>query len=185
MIRLLTNKVLFSRNPGYLSVLLRVDHFVILGVGKNYNINKLTLDSTYKEMQKIIHPDNFASQPKEVVESSEFLSSYINEAYTTLKDDYERSLYMLLLEGIEVKEDDKLTNLKDLETIMELNEKIEEGTSELMALKEDVRDKIEEIKYDFNEAMENKDFDKAKEKCILLSYYMKADDTIFQKINEV
>jgi hypothetical protein len=92
---------------------------------------------------------------------------------------------MLLLEGIEVKEDDKLTNLKDLETIMELNEKIEEGTSELMALKEDVRDKIEEIKYDFNEAMENKDLEKAKEKCILLSYYMKADDTIFQKINEV
>ena len=185
MIRLLTNKSTFIRNPGYLSVLLRVDHFDILGVGKNYNINKLTIESTYKEMQKLIHPDSFASQTKEVMESSEYLSSYINEAYTTLKDDYERSLYMLLLEGIEVKEDDKLTNLKDLETIMELNEKIEEGTSELMALKEDVRDKIEEIKYDFNEAMENKDLEKAKEKCILLSYYMKADDTIFQKINEV
>jgi molecular chaperone HscB len=183
MIRLLTNRALFNRNPGYLSVLLRVDHFDILGVGKNYNINKLTLESTYKDMQKLIHPDNFASQTKEAIESSEFLSSYINEAYTTLKDDYERSLYMLLLEGIEVKEDDKLTNLKELETIMELNEKIDE-TSELMALKEDVRDKIEEIKYDFNEAIENRDLDKAKEECILLSYYMKADDTIFQKIND-
>ena len=184
MIRLLTNKALFSRNPGYLSVLLKVDHFDILNVGKTYNVNKIVLESTYKDIQKLIHPDNFASQSKEVMESSEFLSSYINEAYTTLKDDYDRSLYMLLLEGIEVKEGDKLTNLKELETIMELNEKIDE-TSELMALKEEVRDKIEEIKYDFNEAMENGELDKAKEYCILLSYYVKADESIFQKINEI
>ena len=66
---------------------------------------------------------------------------------------------------------------------MELNEKIDERTGELMALKEDVRDRIEEIKYDFNEAMENKDFDKAKENCILLSYYINADNSIFEKIN--
>lgn len=184
MIRLLTNKALFNRKPGYLSVLISVDHFDILGVSRNYNVNKVILETTYKDMQKLFHPDKFAGHSNTIKESSEFLSSYINEAYTTIKDDYERSLYMLLLEGIEVKEDDKLTNLKDLEIIMELNEKIDEGTSELMALKEDVREKIEEIKYDFNEAMENKDLEKAKEKCILLSYYMKADDTIFQKIND-
>jgi molecular chaperone HscB len=184
MIRLLTNKGLFTLTPGYLSVLLKVDHFDILGVSRNYNVNKLTLENTYKDMQKIIHPDKFSGQTTEVKECSEFLSSYINEAYSTLKDDYERSLYMLLLEGVEVEEDDKLTNPKHLEYIMELNEKIDEGTSELMALKEDVRDKIEEIKYDFNEAIENKELDKAKEKCILLSYYMKANDAIFQKIND-
>ena len=181
MIRLLTNKATFIRNKGLLSVTINVDHFDILGVNKHYNINKNNLETTYKDIQKIIHPDNFENKGK----SSDLLSSYINEAYTTIKNDYERSLYMLLLEGIEVKEDDKLTNLKDLEIIMELNEKIDERTSELMALKEDVRDRIEEIKYDFNEAMENRDIDKAKEKCILLSYYMKADDAIFQKINEV
>lgn len=185
MIRLLTNKALFTRNPGYLSILLKVDHFDILGVSRQYNVNKSTLENTYKDMQKLIHPDKFAGNSNNVKECSEFLSSYINEAYNTLRNDYERSLYMLLLEGIEVKEDDKLTNLKDLEIIMELNERIEEGSYELMTLKEDVRDKIEEIKYDFNESIENRDLNKAKEKCILLSYYMKADDSIFQKINEV
>ncbi len=185
MIRLLTNKGLFSRSPGYLSVILRVDHFDILGVSKIYNVDKYSLESTYKDIQKVIHPDNFANYSNNIKENSEFLSSYINEAYTTLKDDYERSLYMLLLEGIEIKEDDKLSNPKYLEEIMEINEKIDEASSELMALKEDVRDRIEEIKYDFNEAIENRELDKAKEYCILLSYYMKADNTIFQKINEI
>jgi molecular chaperone HscB len=175
MIRLLTNKGIIVRNKGILSVTINVNHFDILGVSKNYNINKVNLESNYKNIQKIIHPDILKSN------NSEFLSSYVNEAYTTLRGDYERSLYMLLLEGVEVKEDDKLTN--HLEEIMEINEKIDE-TSELMALKEEVRERIEEIKYDFNEAMENNDLDKAKECCILLSYYMKADDTIFQKIND-
>jgi len=175
MIRLLTNKGIFVRNKGILSVTINVNHFDILGVSKNYNINKVNLESNYKNIQKIIHPDILKSN------NSEFLSSYVNEAYITLKADYERSLYMLLLEGVEVKEDDKLTN--HLEEIMEINEKIDE-TSELMALKEEVRERIEEIKYDFSEAMEINDLDKAKECCILLSYYMKADDTIFQKIND-
>ena len=175
MIRLLTNKGIFVRNKGILSVTINVNHFDILGVSKNYNINKVNLESNYKNIQKIIHPDILKSN------NSEFLSSYVNEAYTTLRGDYERSLYMLLLEGVEVKEDDKLTN--HLEEIMEINEKIDE-TSELMALKEEVRERIEEIKYDFNEAIENREFDKAKECCILLSYYIKADDTIFQKIND-
>ena len=185
MIRLLINNCVFTSKKGYLSVLAKVNHFDMFGISKNYNVNKNTLETTYKGIQKIIHPDKFAIDLDNAKINSDFLSSYVNEAYTTLRDDYERSLYMLLLEGIEIKEDDKIKNLKDLETIMELNEKIDEGTSELMALKEDVRDKIEEIKYDFNEAIENKELDKAKEKCILLSYYMKADDAIFQKINEI
>ncbi len=175
MIRLLTNKGIFVCNKGILSATINVNHFDILGVSKTYNINKVNLESNYKNIQKIIHPDILKSN------NSEFLSSYVNEAYITLKADYERSLYMLLLEGVEVKEDDKLTN--HLEEIMEINEKIDE-TSELMALKEEVRERIEEIKYDFSEAMENNNLDKAKECCILLSYYMKADDTIFQKIND-
>jgi molecular chaperone HscB len=180
MIRLLTNKGVFVRKKGILSATINVNHFDILGVSKIYNIDKINLETNYKNLQKIIIPDNFKTKGK----CSEFLSSYVNEAYTTLKGDYQRSLYMLLLEGVEVKEDDKLTNQKHLEEIMEINEKIDE-TSELMGLKEEVRERIEEIKYDFNEAMENSDLDKAKECCILLSYYMKADDVIFEKINTV
>jgi len=180
MIRLLTNKGIFVRNKGILSVTVNVNHFDLLGVSRTYNINKITLESTYKNLQKIIHPDNYETSGK----CSEFLSSYVNEAYTTLKDDYERCLYMLLLEGIEIKEDEQLKNPKHLEELMELNEKIEE-TSELMRLKEEVRERINEIKYDFNEAMENNDYDKAKENCILLSYYVNADNAIYEKINEV
>ncbi len=184
MIRLLLNKISFKRNTGYLSVLLKVDHFDILGVSRNYNINKLNLENNYKNIQILVHPDKFSGQSTEAKVYSHFLSSYVNEVYSTLKDDYERAVYMLLIEGIEVKEEDKLINPKHIESITELNKKIEEETGELMTLKEDIRDRIEEIKYDFNEAIEKKDLNKAKENCILLSYYIKADYAIFQKIND-
>lgn len=184
MIKLLLSNSTIIRSPGYLSILLKINHFDILGVNKNYNINKNTIENTYKDVQQAIKPYK-EGQDTNIKVSSEFLSNCIKESYTTIIDDYKRSLYMLLLEGVEIKESDKLTNTKDLEGIIEINEKIEEGTYKLMALKEEVKDKIEEIKYDFNEAMENKDFDKAKEKCILLSYYINADNAIYEKINEV
>ena len=174
MIRYYTKTAFFIRKPGYLSVLLNLDHFDILGVNRHYNINKDNLELRYKLVKK-----------KNDFLDSKMFNNYVNKAYITLKNDYDRAVYMLLLEGIEIKKDDKLTNQQCLEEIIQIHDKIDEGFYGLMALKEEVREKIEEIKFDFNEAIENKDLDKAKEYCILLSYYMKAEDSIFQKINDV
>ena len=80
MIRLLTNKALFNRKPGYLSVLISVDHFDILGVSRNYNVNKVILETTYKDMQKIIHPDKFSGD-EEGLKAAEENSKLIIEAY--------------------------------------------------------------------------------------------------------
>ncbi len=185
-VRYLLNKasqIKSSVKPGYLTIINDLNHFNIFGETVNYVIDKKSLEGSYKELQKSIHPDKYANSPQ--YKQMESLSSYINKAYNTLKDDYKRSVYLLKIKGIYITENDKLKNKEHLNEIIEINEKVQEEIYNLMSLKEDVKEKIEEIKYDFNEAFKNEDYDNAKQYCILLSYYINIDHEIYNKINDI
>lgn len=185
MHRILINRIPFvareSKKQGHLSVIFRLNHFQLFDVDTKYDINKWYLEQSYKSLQKVIHPDNFSNGTLEEKEYSVFLSTYINNAYTTLKDDYDRSIYLLQLNGVNVEDGETVKS--GLEEIAELNEEVE-TTSELQPLRERVQEKIDEIKKEFSNHLNKGEIDKARDKAILLSYYMNIDEKIYYKINE-
>lgn len=61
-----------------------------------YDISLSQLDASYKALQKSLHPDRFQlDQARAQHETASTLSAFVNDAYTTLKQPYERALYLV------------------------------------------------------------------------------------------
>jgi molecular chaperone HscB len=69
----------------------KADLFKTFGLDVNYNIDLSKLDSAYKELQKLLHPDKFATKGTEEKQKSTSSSSAVNFAY-------EVSLFKMLCE---------------------------------------------------------------------------------------
>ena len=182
MHRILLNKVPFiakrSKVPGHLSFIFRMNHFQIFDIDTKYNINKLYLNQSYKSLHNSINKNDYTTEEEK--HYLIFLSNYVNDAYYTLNNDYTRSVYLLSLKGLVVKEDEGFNNYIEIEDI--LNEL--DTTSELQSLKERVNERIEEIKVEYTKHLENNELLEAKDKAILLYYYIDIDKQIYYKINE-
>jgi len=72
-----------------------VNYFSLFGISKDFNIDKKTLDSKFKNLQKDYHPDMFHNADKDQQVDSEKCSTLINRAYQLLKNDYERANYLV------------------------------------------------------------------------------------------
>ncbi len=80
----------------------QVDHFTRLGLEAAFNIDKENLDSLYFALQRLLHPDRFATKgPREKALSQQQATS-LNEAYEALKDDLGRADYLIHLKGTKV-----------------------------------------------------------------------------------
>ncbi len=80
----------------------QVDHFTRLGLEAAFDIDKKKLDSLYFALQRLLHPDRFATKsPREKALSQQQATS-LNEAYEALKDDLGRADYLILLKGTKV-----------------------------------------------------------------------------------
>jgi molecular chaperone HscB len=80
----------------------QVDHFTRLGLQAAFDIDKKKLDSLYFSLQRLLHPDGFATKsPREKALSQQQATS-LNEAYEALKDDLGRADYLIHLKGTKV-----------------------------------------------------------------------------------
>ncbi|BCG49425.1 Fe-S protein assembly co-chaperone HscB [Candidatus Profftella armatura (Diaphorina cf. continua)] len=78
------------------------NYFNFFNLPKCFNIDMDLLDETYYNFQKKIHPDNFIQKSKIDQETSIKLSTYLNKAYSTLRDPFLRSIYLCKLNGIDL-----------------------------------------------------------------------------------
>ena len=79
----------------------KADYFAFVGLPRRLNLDMSLLEQRFRELSRQYHPDYFynASQ-KERLESLE-RSSYLNDAYRTLRNPVSRIEYLLSLEGLE------------------------------------------------------------------------------------
>ena len=77
------------------------DYFAFVGLPRRLNVDMSLLEQRFRELSRQYHPDYFynASQ-KERLESLE-RSSYLNDAYRTLRNPVARIEYLLSLEGLD------------------------------------------------------------------------------------
>lgn len=72
-----------------------------------YDIDLDRLDGQFRELQTVVHPDRYATAEDEQRLRAVKLSSYLNEAYETLKSPLRRAGYLLRLQGVDIEQVDQ------------------------------------------------------------------------------
>jgi molecular chaperone HscB len=74
-------------------------YFQLFGLPRTFGIDAAQLDSRYRELQRIVHPDRYASASDQERRLAMQQATRINEGYQTLKDPLKRGRYLLELGG--------------------------------------------------------------------------------------
>ncbi len=106
-----------------------LNYFELLHVPVSFHVDQLGLKEKFYELTKLYHPDRFANANPDKQEEAIELTSQLNTAYTTLSDTDKRMRYLLQIKGL--MEDEAVYKLPNvfLMTMMELNELLEELSS--------------------------------------------------------
>lgn len=75
------------------------DFFAALGVERLFSQDSQLLEKRFYEASRVLHPDRFVTAGAEVRALSMARMTFLNKAYTTLKDSTARRSYLLELEG--------------------------------------------------------------------------------------
>ncbi len=130
------------------------NYFSLLGLPVSFVIDKNKLTSNYHDIQKSIHPDNFANATALERRLSVQKAAQINDALQTLKNPLQRSIYLLSLYDIELGENNNSVDPAFLMEQMELRENLSQVSdmadplAELDIILDDVKSRIKQINSD-------------------------------------
>ncbi len=77
------------------------NYFSLFGLPVGYQVDRKLLAERYRELQRVLHPDRFASASDHERRLSMQQAIRVNEAFETLKDPLRRGRYLLELNGID------------------------------------------------------------------------------------
>ena len=105
------------------------DYFAFLGVPRKLNLDAADLEQRFRTLSRQFHPDYFYNATPAERRASLERSSYLNDAYRTLRNPIARAEYLLGLEGFSPRAEDG-ANVKVpaalLEEVFALNEELDE-----------------------------------------------------------
>src|SRR5919204_6705898 len=78
----------------------RGDYFTFLGVPRKLNLDAPDLEQRFRSLSRQFHPDYFYNSSPAERRASLERSSYLNDAYRTLRDPIRRLEYLLQVEGL-------------------------------------------------------------------------------------
>jgi molecular chaperone HscB len=105
-------------------------YFELFAIPVDYNIDLVTINKHYLELQRAVHPDRHANASSRDKLMSVQSTAEINDALQTLKHPVKRAEYMLSELGIDIRaEQQTLQDPLFLMQQMELREDLEELTS--------------------------------------------------------
>jgi len=87
-----------------MSSTLTQNHFELFSLPQSYVLERAQLDARYRDMQRSVHPDRYASASDRERRISMQQATQINEAYEVLKDPLKRGRYLLELRGHAIEE---------------------------------------------------------------------------------
>jgi molecular chaperone HscB len=102
------------------------NYFELFGMPVGFMVDGAELASRYRELQKVVHPDRYATAGEHSQRLSLQGATLVNEAYEVLRDPLRRARYLLTLKDIAL--DPQLQTLDDpafLMQQMELREALE------------------------------------------------------------
>jgi len=153
-----------------MSSVLTQNYFELFSLPQRYVVDRAVLDARYRELQRSVHPDRFASSSDQERRISMQQAAHINEAYQVLKDPLKRGRYMLELGGHtvasqQVSHQDPAFLMQQMELRERLGE-VREQQDPLKALDQlakEIRDQYQALESGLADALEvgRTDLDKA------------------------
>src|SRR5262245_34995203 len=104
------------------------DYFAFMGLPRKLNLPAADLEQAFRSLSRLFHPDYFYNAPAAERRASLERSSYLNDAYRTLKQPVARIGYLLELEGFGTAGPDQSKEVPPslLEEVFALNEELDE-----------------------------------------------------------
>ncbi|HEB99091.1 MAG TPA: Fe-S protein assembly co-chaperone HscB [Thiotrichales bacterium] len=93
------------------------DYFALFGLQAGYELDRAELERRFRELQRTVHPDRYASASDQERRIAMQRAAQINEAYRVLRDPLARARYLLELAG--GAEDDESATHQDPAFLME------------------------------------------------------------------
>jgi len=160
---------------------LPANFFELFEIPASYDVDLDQLQHRYRELQKAVHPDKYASAGSHERRLSMQQTSLINQALHTLKDPVERAVYLLQLKGVEFSMDNQTTmDAGFLMEQMEMRERLEavrdqaDPLAELDRMSLYCRSGMDRVAEDFKTAYAADRLDDAKEAVRKLQFLHKA-----------
>ena len=126
-------------------------HFELFGLPQHFNVDAAALDARYRELQREVHPDRFATASDTEKRLSMQMAVRVNEAYQTLKSPLRRARYLVELMGADIGAETNTAMPADfLAEQMEWREGLEEAdrlgdTCTLVRFDHDVKKEMDAI----------------------------------------
>lgn len=153
-----------------MSDLFSKNYFEIFNIPVAFELDTNQLSTTYRQLQKEVHPDRFASASEQESRLAVQMTSLVNQAFDTLKMPVSRAHYLLKLAGLDIDHDQDTTmDPMFLMEQMELREEIEavrsksDPLAEIDRLLKSVKSMLVSVMGEFATSYEAKDFSKAHE----------------------
>jgi len=109
-----------------MSDLFSKNYFEIFNIPVSFELDVNQLSEFYRQLQKEVHPDRFASASEQESRLAVQMTSLVNQAFDTLKMPVSRAHYLLKLAGLDIDHDQDTTmDPMFLMEQMELREEIE------------------------------------------------------------
>lgn len=105
-------------------------YFALFDLPERFDLDQNALKARYRDLQRLYHPDKFASGHAVDRRVAEQFSGRINEAYATLTSPVRRAEYLLVLKGVERNEAETVKDVDFLHQQMELREDLEDVVNE-------------------------------------------------------
>ncbi len=173
-----------------MAVNLNQNHFELFGLPVQFAVEPLALEARYRELQREVHPDRFASAPDAERRVSMQLATRVNEAYQTLKSPLKRAVYILELRGVDSKfETNTAMPPEFLMEQMNWRERIEAGSERpemLVRLQAGLRDESRKIYETLHGQLdEGRNDEGASQTARMLMFYEKLDEEIDDRLAEL
>lgn len=168
------------------------DYFDLFDLPKSFDIETDKLESGYRELQGIYHPDRYISAEARDRRLAAQASAWVNEGYLILRTPDRRARYLLELDG--VRFDDERDTTSDpafLAHQLELRESLEEAASAedpldaLDQLNHALRKERDNLYGVFQERYESGNQSDAKRAVLELKYYARLLEEVDQRIDRL
>ena len=164
---------------------LPTNYFELFEIPVSYDVDLNLVQHRYRDLQKAVHPDKYASASSQERRISMQQTSLINQALHTLKHPVERAKYLLQLKGIDFSMDKETTmDAAFLMEQMEMREKLEgvrghnDPLAELDTMLAGVNSNMEYMAEKFKKAYTSDDIEEAREVVRKLQFLFKAKTEI-------